>query len=167
MRRNEDPTKPRQRWYCVDCGCTYKVKYGTIVELRHNHNVYLAKASIPYETMKDLKAAVVEATAYGTSLDTPQKLFMSFPALKPMAANGSNEAFFHQAKLGETSPDRQYKGTATSQDQLTGCYRFNSCDYNELPEIAWLSILTLFSSQGRGAELLHSLEGLVTQQEGA
>ncbi len=126
MGKNKDVTKTKQRWYCVDCGCTYKVKYGTIVELRHDNNVYLAKATIPFETMKDLKAAVVQATTFGTTLDTPEKLFMSFPALKPMAANNTQYAFFHQAFLGETSPDRPYAAEAESQGQPSGCLLFNS-----------------------------------------
>ncbi len=164
MRKNEDITATKQKWYCCDCRCGYKVKYGTIVELRMGNNVYLARAEIPFDTMKDLKAAVVQATNHGTSLDTLEKLFKSFPALKPMAANNTKDAFFRQAIPGETTPDRPGQGNATSQEELTGCYRFNFEDYEDLPTLAWVSILTVFAKAGRAEELVESLEGLITEQ---
>ena len=44
---------------------------------------------------------------------------------------------------------------------LRGCFRVSSPDYDDLPEITWITILTIFTRAGRGDELIDALEGLV------
>ena len=69
LRRYDDPAATKLCWYCCDCGGRYKTNYGTVIELRLNNDVYVAKAEIPFGTFKDVKAAVLEANTNGTSID--------------------------------------------------------------------------------------------------
>lgn len=80
-----------------------------------------------------------------------------------MSAGGEG-AFLRQAIAGEITPGRPNRGYAT-QDQLVGYYRFNSVDYDNLPTIAWDSVLTLFTMPGQGDVLIQGLECLKRPEE--
>ena len=74
---------------CTGC---YKARFGTIIELRLYGDLYVAKASILFDSWKNINAAVVEPKAFaaGTTYDTRQQLFDSLPVLRPMSANGTS-----------------------------------------------------------------------------
>ena len=68
-------------------------------------------------------------------------------------------SFLRPAIAGEITPDRPWPTNATQED-LKDCFRFNSEDYDALPELAWETILSIFAQAGQTDQLLDALQGL-------
>lgn len=159
-KKSLDEAQPRQRWYCRMCDVTYKTKCGTIIELRLYSDIYVAKASIPFNSFKDLQAAVIEAKAAAerTQFDSSQQLFDSLPVLRPMtAANGSPS--LRPAVAAEHFEGTNWSTYAT-QDDLQDCFRFSSKDYDALPELAWETILAIFAQASKTDQFLEAMQDL-------
>ena len=158
-RKNKDEAQPRQRWYCRSCTGGYKTKLGTIIELRLYGELFVAKAPIPFDSWRDIKASVVEAKARaeGTTFDTRQELFESLPVLRPLCANGSS--LMRPAVVGELY-EGTYWGTEATAEDLKDCFKFNHADYEALPELAWETILAIYASAGETDQLIAAMHDL-------
>ena len=157
-RKNEDPAQTRQRWYCKACEGSYKVKFGTIIEMRLLGQLFVAKATIPLESWKDVKASVIEAKARaeGRTFDNTQELFESLPSLRPLAAGTS---FMRPAKTGELFEGANWGTQATAED-LKDCYKFTHAAYEALPTLEWTTILAIYAGAGETERLLNYMHGL-------
>ena len=118
------------------------------------------RCCIPLDSWRDIKAAVIEAKAHaeGTTFDTRQQLFDSLPVLRPMSANGSS--IMRPAVAREHFEGTNW-GSEATEEELKDCFKFNSQDYDALPELAWEIILAIFARAGETDHLLEAMQDLV------
>lgn len=124
-----DPMAFGQRRYCLCCGAKYKQRFGMLIEIELHGRLYYAKADVPPDSVKDLKALWLEET------------------LKP-AASGPQDLF---DRLKLVTPRRSPILSPISQDHVRpnwsktkydpNAYKLRLSAYNMLPHFRWYLIL--------------------------
>ena len=86
---------------------------------------------------------------------------LSFTSTSPLSATASD---VDEPRADWSSVDDDFSPphspTHATKEDLKECFRFNSKDYDALPELAWETILAIFAREGKTDHLLEAMQDL-------